>query len=98
MRPTRAAWFLAGTAAGVYASVKTRRAAYRLSMPGLIDQAAALGTGWRAFSAEVRDGAAARETDLARQLGAAHQAAFAELPEPGPHDTTSPNQTERDPS
>ena len=36
-------WFVAGTAAGIYASVKAKRAAYRLSMPGLIDQASALG-------------------------------------------------------
>ena len=93
MRATRAAWFIAGTAAGVYASAKARRAAYRLSMPGLVDQAAALGSGWRAFSAEVQDGVDAREADLARRLGAAHRAAFAELPEDLP-----PTQTERDSS
>jgi hypothetical protein len=52
----RLIWFVAGSAAGVYASVKARRAAYRMSMPGLIDQAAALGTGVRAFADEVRDG------------------------------------------
>lgn len=57
----RLVWFAAGTAAGLYASVKARRAAYRLSMPGLIDQAAALGTGFRAFNAEVREGMHAQE-------------------------------------
>ena len=39
----RAVWFAAGAAAGVYGTVKARRAAYRLSGPGMIDQAAALG-------------------------------------------------------
>lgn len=61
---SRVVWFVAGTAAGVYASVKARRAAYRLSMPGLVDQAAALGTGWRAFSAELRDGMNTKEHQL----------------------------------
>ena len=45
----RVMWFVAGSAAGVYASVKARRAAYRLSMPGLVDQAAALGWVQRVF-------------------------------------------------
>ena len=49
-------WFVAGTAAGIYASVKAKRAAYRLSMPGLIDQASALGVGVRAFKSEMQDG------------------------------------------
>jgi hypothetical protein len=61
-------WFVAGTAAGVYATAKARRAAYRLSMPGLVDQAAALGLGWRAFAAEVRDGMAQAEHDVAARL------------------------------
>ncbi len=55
---------MAGTAAGIYASAKAKRAAYRLSMPGLIDQAAALGTGARAFNAEVRDGMSAKEHQI----------------------------------
>jgi hypothetical protein len=66
----RAVWFVAGSAVGVYASAKVRRAAYRLSMPGLVDQAAALGHGWRAFADEVRDGMDAAEGRLARQVGA----------------------------
>lgn len=64
----RAVWFVAGSAVGVYASAKARRAAYRVSMPGLIDQAAALGTGWRAFAEEVRDGMSTAETRLADQI------------------------------
>ena len=65
----RVVWFVAGTAAGVYATAKARRAAYRLSMPGLVDQAAAAGLGWRAFSEELRTGMYAKEADLARRLG-----------------------------
>jgi hypothetical protein len=66
----RTVWFVAGTAAGVYATAKARRAAYRLSMPGLVDQAAALGIGWRAFAAELRDGIARAEHDVAARLEA----------------------------
>ncbi|KQV76705.1 hypothetical protein ASC61_17800 [Aeromicrobium sp. Root344] len=68
---SRVVWFVAGSAAGLYASVKARRAAYRLSTPGLVDQAAALGLGWRAFSSELRDGMEARQRDIARGLSGA---------------------------
>ncbi|MDX6278213.1 MAG: hypothetical protein QOJ72_2341 [Nocardioidaceae bacterium] len=64
----RIVWFVAGSAAGVYATAKARRAAYRLSMPGLVDQAAALGLGWRAFSAELRDGMETRERQVVDEL------------------------------
>ena len=67
MRP-RIIWFVAGSAAGVYAAAKAKRAAYRLSVPGLADQAAALGLGWRSFSAELRDGMETREREVAREL------------------------------
>jgi hypothetical protein len=68
---SRVVWFVAGSAAGLYASVKARRAAYRLSTPGLVDQAAALGLGWRAFSSELRDGMETRQRDIARELSGA---------------------------
>jgi len=64
----RIVWFVAGSAAGVYATSKARRAAHRLSMPGLVDQAAAAGMGWRAFSAEMRDGMRAREREVVHKL------------------------------
>ena len=64
----RTLWFVAGTAAGVYATTKARRAAYRLSMPGLIDQAAAAGLGWRAFAGELRDGMTVYEHEVALRL------------------------------
>ena len=64
----RFVWFAAGSAAGLYATTKARRLAYRLSTPGVVDQAAALGVGWRAFSTEVRHGMGTREQDVARRL------------------------------
>lgn len=64
----RTTWFVAGAAAGLYASVKARRAAYRVSMPGLIDQAAALGVGWRAFASELRTGIDHEEQQVAARL------------------------------
>jgi hypothetical protein len=64
----RAIWFAAGAAVGVYGAGKARRAAYRLSGPGIIDQAAALGVGWRAFSADLRDGMQERQDDVVRRL------------------------------
>jgi hypothetical protein len=65
----RATWFAVGAAVGIYGSVKARRAAYRLSGPGIIDQAAALGVGWRAFSADLREGMRERQDDVVRRLG-----------------------------
>lgn len=70
----RALWFAAGAAAGVYGAAKARRAAYRLSGPGIIDQAAALGVGWRAFSADLRDGMQERQDDVVRRLDQAEAA------------------------
>jgi hypothetical protein len=66
----RTVWFVAGTAAGVYATAKVRRAAYRFSMPGLVDQAAAVGLGWRAFAGELRDGMTQYEREVAARLDA----------------------------
>lgn len=64
----RAIWFAAGAAAGVYGTVKARRAAYRLSGPGIIDQAAALGVGWRAFSADLHEGMQERQDAVVHRL------------------------------
>lgn len=65
----RIVWLAAGAVAGAYATVKGRRAAYRLSVPGLVDQAAALGVGWREFREELADGMTTREHDLKTHLG-----------------------------
>ncbi len=93
---SRIVWFVAGTAAGVYTSVKARRAAYRLSAPGVVDQAAALGTGWREFSAEMRDGMQAREQQIARRISelppaSADPPGLDPLPPTTPPDSTPPD-------
>lgn len=67
MKP-RLLWFAAGSAVGLYATFKAKRAAYRLTPSGLVDQASALGVGWRAFSAEMHDGMDAREHHIANDL------------------------------
>lgn len=67
---SRVVWFVAGSAAGVYTAAKARRVAYRFTAPGLVDQAAALGLGWRAFTAELHDGMQTREHDIAHRLTA----------------------------
>jgi hypothetical protein len=77
----RVTWFALGAAAGVYGSVKARRAAYRLSSPGIIDQAAALGVGWRAFSADLREGMRERQDDVVRKLDEAAAAPYLQLVE-----------------
>ena len=66
---SRVIWLAAGAAAGAYATVKGRRAAERLSAPGLVDQAAALGTGWREFRTEMQVGMTARQNDFQNRLG-----------------------------
>jgi hypothetical protein len=86
----RLVWFVAGTAAGVYGSVKARRAAYRASMPGLIDQAAALGTGVRAFRAELAEGKNTKEQQLRSHLLASDPELRLALPEPT--DSTEPKE------
>lgn len=97
---SRLVWFVAGSAAGVYTAAKARRAAYRLSAPGVVDQAAALGLGWRELSAEVRDGMLARERQIARRLAedpltldpTAELIGLAEAhPDHEPPDTTDPD-------
>src|SRR4051794_35702905 len=77
----RLVWFVAGSVAGIYGAAKARRAAYRLSVPGLADQASALGQGLRAFSAEMQDGMQAREHDIARQLLADPEITSLSLPQ-----------------
>lgn len=65
---SRLVWFTAGSAATLYASLKAKRAAYRVTPSGLVDQASALGAGWRAFSAEMHQGMSAREHQIAHDL------------------------------
>lgn len=65
---SRLAWFAAGSVATLYASVKAKRAAYRLTPAGLVDQAGALGVGWRAFNNEMHHGMTVREQQIAHDL------------------------------
>lgn len=64
----RAFWFVAGTAAGVYASSRVRRAAEALTVEGVHDRL----TGWFAGAAvlgdEVRAGMEEKESELRDRL------------------------------
>lgn len=64
----RMVWFAAGTVAGIYSTVKARRAAYRMTPSGMADQANALLVGARAFSTEMRVGIQARQQQIAHDL------------------------------
>jgi hypothetical protein len=66
----RIAMFAGGVVAGVWASIKARRLAYRLSAPGLVDQVAAWRQGLREFRTELDTGMAARRAQQLQRLGA----------------------------
>lgn len=65
---SRAVWFVAGAAAGVYGAFRARRTVESLTPDGLRDRAAGLGVGAQLFVAEVRAGAAEKETELRSRL------------------------------
>ena len=64
----RAIWFVAGTAAGVYATARARRAVEALSVDGLHDRLTGWFAGARVLRDEVRAGAAEKETQLRSRL------------------------------
>ncbi|MGH3496913.1 MAG: DUF6167 family protein [Nocardioidaceae bacterium] len=70
----RVVWFVAGAGAGVYASVRARRLAYRLTPAGVADQIGAAGVGLRAFGDEVRAGMAEHDATLVQRWGLPAQA------------------------
>jgi translation elongation factor EF-Tu-like GTPase len=71
----RAFYFVAGTAAGVYAAVRARRVAEAVSIDGLRDRVGAAVVGARMFRDEVAQGRADAETGLReRQRVALHEA------------------------
>ena len=76
----RAVWFLAGGAAGVYATSKVRRAAEALSYDGVHDRL----TGWFAGARVVRDellaGVAEKETELRERVALGGGATVLALP------------------
>ncbi|MDQ3094525.1 MAG: DUF6167 family protein [Actinomycetota bacterium] len=65
---SRALWFAAGAASGVYGLVKARRTAQAFTPDGVGARVAAYQVGVRAFGAEVRAGMVERETQLRDQL------------------------------
>ena len=65
MRPL---WFLAGTAAGVYATAKARRAAEALTVDGVHDRLTGWFAGARVLGEELRAGAAVKESQLRDRL------------------------------
>jgi len=66
---TRGVWFVAGAGAGIYATVKARRAAEALTVDGLRDRMNGLAVGARMFRDEVVQGRAEKETELRERLG-----------------------------
>ncbi len=64
----RGIWFLAGSAAGAYAVTRARRTAELFTYDGLHDRLSGLFVGARLFTAEVRQGAAEKETELRERL------------------------------
>ena len=68
---SRAAWFVAGAGAGVYAMVKARRTAEVFTPEGLSDRLAGLAVGARLVGDEVRAGRHEKETELRDRLGLA---------------------------
>ncbi|QIK66627.1 hypothetical protein G7072_09980 [Nocardioides sp. HDW12B] len=64
----RGLWFLAGTAAGVWTSVRARRAAESMTVDGLQDRLQGLAAGARVLRDEVAAGRAEKETDVRARL------------------------------
>jgi Family of unknown function (DUF6167) len=65
----RTVWFLAGGAAGVYATTKVRRAAEALTIDGIHDRLTGWFAGARVLHHEFLAGAAEKETELQDRLG-----------------------------
>ncbi|HSV41646.1 MAG TPA: DUF6167 family protein [Nocardioidaceae bacterium] len=61
-------WFVAGSAAGAYAVTRARRTAEAFTYDGLHDRLSGLFVGARLFGAEVKHGAAEKETELRERL------------------------------
>ena len=64
----RAVWFLAGGAAGVYATSRARRVAEALSYDGVHDRLTGWFAGARVLRDEVRAGIAEKQTELQERL------------------------------
>ena len=75
----RGLWFLAGTAAGVYATAKVRRAAESLTVDGMHDRLTGWFAGARVLRDEVEAGRREKETELRSRLGIVPDGAGREL-------------------
>ena len=64
----RGIWFVAGTAAGVYATAKARRAAEALTVDGVHDRLTGWFAGARVLADELRTGTVEKETELRARL------------------------------
>jgi len=64
----RGLWFVAGTAAGVYATAKARRAAEAFTVDGLHDRLTGWFAGARVLREEVDAGRREKETELRARL------------------------------
>ena len=64
----RGLWFAAGTAAGVYATAKARRAAEALTVDGIHDRLTGWFAGARVLREELRAGMAEKETELRARI------------------------------
>jgi hypothetical protein len=64
----RGIWFVAGTAAGVYATAKARRAAEALTVDGIHDRLTGWFAGARVLHEELRAGTVEKETELRARL------------------------------
>jgi hypothetical protein len=64
----RTLWFVAGTAAGVYASSKARRVAEAVTVDGIHDRLTGWFAGARVLGEELRAGTAEKETELRDRL------------------------------
>ncbi len=83
---SRVFWFAVGAGTGVYAMVKTRRAAERLTPAGIGDQIGALTFAARLFRDEVVVGMSERESQLREDLA---------VLDSGPSDGAIPEQAQR---
>ena len=86
----RAVWFLAGGAAGVYATSRARRVAEALSYDGVHDRLTGWFAGARIVRDELRAGIAEKQTDLHERLALGGATVLA-LPssDTGPDDDTT---------
>ena len=66
----RGLYFLAGTAAGVYATTKARHAAEAMTVDGIHDRLTGWFAGARVLGAEARAGMAEKEAELVARLEA----------------------------